>query len=311
MYIEEEKRYLELISLHEELLSFLISFRSQYKNQEKPGFLFRPQGDAALKEGRWFYDHPEWGWVNLYFTKNAQSGFDSNNLKFDINISGKWQISICQETSDLEFWNRAIRSFSNILERVNDKYFKMQPSKWITLYPIEKDYKKGLPEAIEVFLQFLKQENYYISETNDSSLPITIIPEGKFQDSLKYISVIKNTQKTEKIYLNSFQIKKYQGIRETNLTKLPGSPSWIFITGENGYGKTCFLKALSIGLYGDEEDIITPRDKEPEIIIDYTKEFSNHLKIRIKNNYKFPLFFRSIISHAAYGPFSLRNTGKG
>ncbi|MCU0348416.1 MAG: AAA family ATPase, partial [Saprospiraceae bacterium] len=45
-----------------------------------------------------------------------------------------------------------------------------------------------------------------------------------------------------------FQIENFGGIKKTELHDLPNSAKWIFLTGENGYGKTTVLQAVASGI---------------------------------------------------------------
>ncbi len=85
---------IELSNLHEEILYFLLKYRDFSKYTEKPNFLFRPTTDIeALNQGRWFYDNPT-GWVNIYFTKSNEQRHYQNNVQFDINTNGGWNIGV-------------------------------------------------------------------------------------------------------------------------------------------------------------------------------------------------------------------------
>lgn len=50
------------------------------------------------------------------------------------------------------------------------------------------------------------------------------------------------------IALKSFHIKNYRGIIDTQIDNIPDDTQWIFLTGENGFGKTSVLQALAEGL---------------------------------------------------------------
>lgn len=52
--------------------------------------------------------------------------------------------------------------------------------------------------------------------------------------------------------VQSFKIRNFRGIKSLELEALPANASWIFLTGENGYGKTSVLQALAVALYGEE-----------------------------------------------------------
>ena len=301
----------DLANLHEELLHFLLNYRKESKYIDNPNFLLRPVSDTeALKEGRWFYDNPKLGWVNIYFTKSYEKNQIINNLQFSINLSGKWNISIYfskypQVKATLQFWNHLIQSFSNVVKRHKNMLLFDSHLKHINLSPINKNYRTGLPEAIDTLFQFFKQEQNYIEHTNKTAIPLALISKDRMYETLNYIEKYHNKQKAERVYLKDFYIKNFQGIKETQLYDLPQNSSWIFLTGENGFGKTCLLKALAIGLYGDKEDVITPRDKKAEIKVNYTDLYKYDKKITINNNIRQPLFFRSLQALSAYGPSRL------
>jgi len=52
--------------------------------------------------------------------------------------------------------------------------------------------------------------------------------------------------------ITDISIKKFQSIKELNIGNIPYSTQWIFLTGENGYGKTVLLRAILSGLVGVE-----------------------------------------------------------
>jgi AAA15 family ATPase/GTPase len=53
--------------------------------------------------------------------------------------------------------------------------------------------------------------------------------------------------------IKRFAIKDFLCIRDTGLDKIPVDCQWVFITGENGDGKTALLQALAVGLLGNDD----------------------------------------------------------
>jgi len=53
--------------------------------------------------------------------------------------------------------------------------------------------------------------------------------------------------------ITDFKIQKFQGIKELSINNIPINTQWIFLTGENGFGKTSVLRALLLGLIGRRE----------------------------------------------------------
>ncbi|MEN9613603.1 MAG: hypothetical protein RLZZ628_4417 [Bacteroidota bacterium] len=61
--------------------------------------------------------------------------------------------------------------------------------------------------------------------------------------------------------LSRIEVFDFQGIKHLILEKIPLNAQWIFLTGENGFGKTSILKAIAKGLVGDEDFVESlPRD---------------------------------------------------
>jgi hypothetical protein len=59
--------------------------------------------------------------------------------------------------------------------------------------------------------------------------------------------------------IKQISIENYQGIIKTNIIDIPVDTQWIFLTGENGFGKTMVLQAIAISLFGnqDQQRILT------------------------------------------------------
>ncbi len=74
------------------------------------------------------------------------------------------------------------------------------------------------------------------------------------------------------IALMDIKIANFQGIKDLNVSSLKVDSQWIFITGENGFGKTSFLQALTIGLFGT-------KDQNNDLIFNYN--YAN-IKVRYK-----------------------------
>jgi predicted ATP-binding protein involved in virulence len=52
--------------------------------------------------------------------------------------------------------------------------------------------------------------------------------------------------------LSRIEVIDFQGIKHLVIQDIPLNAQWIFLTGENGFGKTSLLRAIALGLAGDE-----------------------------------------------------------
>ena len=66
--------------------------------------------------------------------------------------------------------------------------------------------------------------------------------------------------------LSRIYVANFQGIKELTIEKLPLNARWIFLTGENGFGKTSVLRAIAKGLAGDE-NFVLPMPKNTSIFL--------------------------------------------
>jgi predicted ATP-binding protein involved in virulence len=66
--------------------------------------------------------------------------------------------------------------------------------------------------------------------------------------------------------LSRIEIFDFQGIKHLTISNIPLNAQWIFLTGENGFGKTSILRAIAKGLVGDEE-FVESLPKESRIYI--------------------------------------------
>lgn len=56
--------------------------------------------------------------------------------------------------------------------------------------------------------------------------------------------------------LSRIYIANFQGIKEMKIENLPLDARWVFLTGENGFGKTSILRAIAKGFVGDENFVL-------------------------------------------------------
>jgi hypothetical protein len=69
--------------------------------------------------------------------------------------------------------------------------------------------------------------------------------------------------------VKQIQVRNYHSIIETGI-HLPVDARWVFLTGENAYGKTAILRALTIGIFGirDQNTILLDPDSQSEITVE-------------------------------------------
>ncbi len=72
---------------------------------------------------------------------------------------------------------------------------------------------------------------------------------SKIKENIKNQERNREFSKSLPLSVRSIEITRFQGIKYTSL-KIPDGNKWIFVTGENGFGKTTILQSIAIGLHG-------------------------------------------------------------
>ena len=70
--------------------------------------------------------------------------------------------------------------------------------------------------------------------------------------TIQFLTMKKESKSPLPISLKSIKIENFAGILRTELNDLPGDAQWIFLTGENGFGKTSVLRGVAAGVLSGE-----------------------------------------------------------
>ncbi len=115
--------------------------------------------------------------------------------------------------------------------------------------------------------------------------------EAYLEDDTDFDSLFKTSEpilitESEDIYdkefevldfaLKTLKVTNFQGIKELKIENLPISTQWVFLVGENGFGKTTILQAILMGLHGTKDNATNLiSDKTIQIKVEYKSEGSN------------------------------------
>ena len=175
----------------------------------------------------------------------------------------------------LELGYRNPKFYYRIYSHIENKFFKQYWKIKERYKNPEKELKKLKQEMISEILQI-----YYSDYQKTENLPYAI----------RKLSIY-DFHEIKELLLDNIA-------SNSELNKL-NDPKWIFITGENGYGKTLILQSIVIGLFGDKDENSLLKQKG-----DFYLEFKNKDKYIINaigsgENYS------PFQNFAAYGPARL------
>jgi len=98
-------------------------------------------------------------------------------------------------------------------------------------------------------------------------------------------------------------IENYSGIHHLHLTAIPIDTQWIFFTGENGFGKTSILQAITIALFGQKDGDTILTDEKSKIAVEITNYYQNQIQDIWQEG------FKSLQVLACYGSSRLQRVG--
>jgi AAA15 family ATPase/GTPase len=257
----------EMILLHDRLYGYL-----KKRHEEDPTFGFDTQNEAKSK-GYWFH------LGHLFLVLNGRA---KNIPCFRIHYqygSSNWLCSI----DDIQGQNLIYKIKSNEfkleqpVELLNNLLLALGFSKkgyWMKTFLIGDDF-------LQSFDSFMKNEfneiraffkkKLHLSETEKdkttSEYIDTIEKQKQFGHVKERYRLLYNPSIPHLPFaLSRLEIIDFQGIKHLVIDNIPADTQWIFLTGNNGYGKTSLLRAIAKGLVGDE-DLVESLPEKTQIYV--------------------------------------------
>ncbi|MCZ8091097.1 AAA family ATPase [Flavobacterium sp.] len=305
---------INILELNRELDSFLYSLRQIDK---KLMFTYRKSNyGGRLDEGYWFYG------TENYLAVSFWSGMDWKNRtpNIIIRITNLGDIFLEINVSDSDRKREFVDKYL-----VNQIGLIIEGRRYIKQLNTGCDIYDAI-HTIEHFLMFTRRDidNIILSFGNDFFLEnensIGFIDKVDFNDNLKRINLYKNklriyedeeddefSQNQIKPYkIKSFSIRNYGVFKKIEIKNIPENNQWIFITGENGSGKTNLLRAIATTFgYKKVNENYRQFRVESELYVD----FQDHTEY-FERNYNEGITGRKpkLIGLCMYGPYRLINS---
>lgn len=239
----------DIRKIHEDLYKRLIRFH-EIESQIKFSLRKSNRG-GKLEQGYWFYG------TSYYLAVSFWTGMDwknkTPNINFIILNDGRTFLEIAVSDSDKK------REFI-------ERFFLNTSTSSLNLKPTGKRYIKEYDEFGSDYLDslesFLQMDKIYIDEIikyNQDFFEgkeddiITFINDEDFNTAVDKVESYRSStlEKVENVFQQSllgFQVKNFGPIKDTGFITINNNVQWIFLVGENGTGKTSFLKAIASGL---------------------------------------------------------------
>ena len=276
----------QMEELHDQVLETLLTWQRDRNAAVHLGsggdayslFYLRRTQDAAFKRGYWFPGNDSYllisfwsgsdtrnrtpnAYLRMHKTQGCSAYFtarDSSEKRvfFEQLRTQTLQKYLAQKTSGL--WRTAklgaLSEWRDVLERYYNTDKKI-------LDKAIAQTEGGVGSEFETKFGFLDQGGFDRSLSNVLAQQAEILRE---QRKNKIDTIIKSFDNedigqppVDAISIGSFSITNFQGIKYADVKDLNLASRWIFLTGENGFGKTSVLQAIAHTLSGPREDIIT------------------------------------------------------
>jgi len=186
--------------------------------------------------------------VEIWLTKDVQKILGYKNQKdFDLLIQ-KAKQSCINSGHNINFY---------FADYNNNKTFALTRYACYLIVQNDDNKKEVISFAQKYFAVTHSKANTKYENFND------FISENFIFPSNKNVSGIQNPYAIKQL-----RIQNFNGINNIHITDIPTNAQWIFLTGENGFGKTSVLQAIVIGLFGNKDDgrILDKQEKIKTVI---------------------------------------------
>ena len=261
--------------------SLFVYLSALYYQDSEFRFRMRKQDDDRMKSYYWFTGNNDF--LNTSFWAKDDTKHQTPRIRITWSFSEKrWTLQLVARDEDRErrvYFEKMATQFQ--LKKLNNEYIweKQITSKmdaFSTLSHFIETEKKQIDKYLRTYpstdaIDFIAAKDFdkdfdKIAKKRDSSFD-TAIEKQLFQ----YLELYKFPQKRRLPYFVTFLgVSNYQGIKnlvseDTEGEGIKPDAQWIFLTGENGFGKTSILRAIAKGLVGDENEV--PFTDENAIIL--------------------------------------------
>ncbi|GEM_PF-516083 len=318
-FIESRKINVNIPELHNQIFDFLAEWSDSTRSENR-FFYIRTREDERFRKGYWFLGDENYIAIsfwsggdalnktpNVYLQINFKGGIDAYLVARDSDNKKKYFDKLASQLKDYKstskgIWKKQlypkldnkllsfIEEFIKSDKKIIDDYLSS------TLESVKNPDNNLLDDEFSSKFGFIEEEQFYKLRSR--------VESRKFNDET-YPSETPATENNLPISLASISIEKFQGIEKTSLTEeLNADAQWIFLTGENGVGKTSVLQAIALGLtnYEENREYIKERSK---IAVGYKK---SNIVILNSSVFSFNEEFKSLNKNfIGYGPIRLNS----
>ena len=303
----------------EEIHNKVFEFLGNQAKEENSDLVFRVRKTNRgnkLSKGYWFLGNENYLAIGFWPEINWKTRLPSISLMIDKDGGVYLLITTSDSEKKEEFVDKHLYKEIEGLSKNNE-------NTWGKFYE-----GNNINEKIADFLYY---DWYVINniimafKSNNENCPFSLIDKDEFNNDIHKIllykeereSILENAKKwndsinaAKPRKIKNFEIYNYGPIDYCESSEIPRNTQWIFLTGENGTGKTSILKALAtaIGYKRNEK-----KDSEKEafrVNLDLWAESKELISIKRFENTDLTGKKLSVTGFAAYGAYRINNSIK-
>lgn len=311
--------------IHDEVFKHLMKLRKQDPNLF---FTMRQTNRySRLDKGYWFLGNDDYLALSFWSGKDWKN--KTPNIYFEIKIDGRCQFIF--SAKDSGFKNALRKDILSVIKKrfpeLADPWegefvfvFDLWESDYLTaldryikdIKPVIDEMIKDIEPSEQLAYEHIREFGLDPNDINhyEGNSPIDFIYPKSFKKQVDKIREYEKSfnNKSNVGYLAQFSIKNFESIKNVNSDIIPSECRWIFLTGENGAGKSTILRAIAAGLCrnNDKGDKILKNKLGYNIKCDIYADKGTFLTSEITEEKNIPTPSGILPkAFAAYGPFRL------
>lgn len=264
--------------MHQEVFDLLMKY-----HKADPDFVFtfrKINRKGRLDKGYWFLGDEKYLTVSFWMGRDWMA--KKPNISFTILADGKAFLDLTAKSisSKFNFFEKSLLDALGVVERGYNQGYHKAYSNYA-----DEEYLKALEEFIKVDKPIIDEA--VANRTGLNPLALEYEDELEFIFHADFAKCLKRIYKyQEKIkkriretgYIRKVVIDKYGPISHLEIDDITEGCKWIFITGENGAGKSTVLKAIATGLTRNNDDGVKVTEVNSDFAIQITLDAHNGLR---------------------------------
>ena len=315
----------DIREVHNNVLEYLISWNELMRKDDgrlNPYFYTRSTRDKRFLSGYWFPGNEDY--VCITFWRGGDAFNKTPNIYLDISKKHGCRIIITSKDSEEKY--SFLRSLIDEIDQQDVQKYLPRNKHWV------KPYSKDITDYMSFLTNFVANEKVLIDEyiedhinevdVEDFIQPVGFITPEDFDKMLSRVLRLKTAMDRDRkidailnddpvftlpksqFGLKGIDIKNYQGIIEASIDNIPFNTQWLFVTGENGYGKTSFMQAIALCL-SNNSDLEKFLEEKTEIKTTIIFENDEDFVFKRQGSYNSGASLRYSQNIIGYGPARL------